>query len=127
MQQLPLNSLVRSISNKFIDITFSKDNPSEVDHVVEYAKETLSLGMIYHEFKDAIKEGDGTRVLRCWKYFLLYFCATGHTDYCIEAFNFLALYTFFHNALLNKCSGDVSSTRLANEDILSQQTCTWNI
>ena len=87
-----LNSLVRSISNKFIDITFSKDKPSEVDHVFEYAKETLSLGMIYLEFKDAVKEGDGTRVLRCWKYFLLFFRATGHTNYCIEAFNLLALY-----------------------------------
>ena len=50
--------------------------------------------MIYLEFKDAIKEGDGTRVLRCWKYFLLYFRATGHKNYCIEAFNFLALYYY---------------------------------
>ena len=74
------------------------------------AKETLPLGMIYLEFKDVIKVGDDTRVLHCWKYFLMYLRATGHTNYCIEAFNFLALYytTYFQNALLNKCFGDSS-------------------
>ena len=77
--------------------------------MVEYAKETLSLGVIYLEFKDAIKEVEGTRVLHCWKYFLLYLCATGHTNYCIEAFNFLALYYYIlQNVLLSKCFGNVS-------------------
>ena len=52
---------------------------------MEYARETLSLGLLFLEFKDAVKEGDGTRVLRCWKYFLLLFHASGHTNYCLEA------------------------------------------
>ena len=32
--------------------------------------EVLSLGLFYLEFKDAIREGDGLRVLRCYKYLL---------------------------------------------------------
>ena len=59
------------------------------DRVKEYTMETLSLGLFLLEFKDAIREGDGTRVLRCWKYLLIIFRVTGHTNYCLEALNFL--------------------------------------
>eukprot|EP00731_Ephydatia_muelleri_P020858 Em0013g585a len=61
---------------------------------MEYAKETLSLGLLLLEFKDGIREGDGNRVLRCWKYFLLFFRATKHKNYCIEAFNLQMQYYY---------------------------------
>jgi L1 cell adhesion molecule like protein len=92
-----LHSVAKSICAKLVTITFqaghtpSSQNP---DHVLEYAKETLSLGLLYLEFKDAIREGDGERVLRCWKYFWLFFRATGHTNYCLEAFNTLMQYYY---------------------------------
>lgn len=39
------------------------------------------------EFYDAIKEGDGERILRCWKFLLLHFKADGKgsTKYALEA------------------------------------------
>ena len=46
------------------------------------------------EFKDAIREGDGKRVLRCWRYMLPLFRFTQHKNYCIEAFNLLCQYSF---------------------------------
>ena len=49
----------------------------------------MSLGLLYLEFTDAIREGDGSRVLRCWQYFLLVFKATNHPNYAIEAFTLL--------------------------------------
>ena len=52
--------------------TVSKRNTGTTDHVLEYAKETMSLGLLLLELKDAIREGDGTRILRCWKYFCIY-------------------------------------------------------
>ena len=52
------------------------------------------MGLLFLEFKDAIREGDGDRVLRCWKYFFLYFRATGHTNYCLEALNLLSHYNY---------------------------------
>ena len=64
----------------------SESTCPSIDSVQEYAKETLSLGLLLLEFKDGICEGDGNRVLRCWKYFL-FIRATKHKNYCIEAFN----------------------------------------
>ena len=46
------------------------------------------------EFVDAVREGDGKRILRCWRYFLLLFKATGRR---------LKLSHF--------CSSTISSTR----------------
>ena len=66
-------SLVQEVCGKYIDINFSveRKTSSDIDHVLEYAKESPTLGMIFLEVKDAIREGDGIRVLRCWKYFFL--------------------------------------------------------
>lgn len=45
--------------------------------------------MLYLEFQDAIREGDGARVLTCWKYFLPIFKASGRKNYALEALNLL--------------------------------------
>lgn len=42
------------------------------------------------EFQDAIREGDGERVLNCWRYLMLIFKATGHRYYALETFYTLA-------------------------------------
>ena len=39
------------------------------------------------EFRDAWAEGDGERVLRCWRLFLPHFRVAGHTKYSLAAFN----------------------------------------
>ena len=57
-----------------------------------YACETLSLGLLYAEFRDAIREGDGHRVFRGWKYLFLIFKTTKRTNYAIEAFELLVQY-----------------------------------
>ena len=54
---------------------FKRSQPpsSTSDKVKSYASEVLSLGLFHEEFRDAIREGDGERVLRCWKFMLLMF------------------------------------------------------
>ena len=47
------------------------------------------MGLLLDEFNDAIKEGDGNRISRCWKFFLPLFKATERTNYSIEAFTLL--------------------------------------
>ena len=65
-----LDSVLEAIVSQYINLSFpSTGSSSRADHVLEYTKETLSLGLLLLEFKDAIREGDGSRVLRCWKYF----------------------------------------------------------
>ena len=46
------------------------------------------------QFSDAIREGDGVRVLRCWKYMLPIFSASGNKNYACEAANFLLQHTY---------------------------------
>ena len=56
------------LSNSFCD----SELPSAFDSVFSYSCETLSLGLLYLEFKDSIKEGGRDRVMRVWKYFSSY-------------------------------------------------------
>lgn len=60
------------------------------DGVFDYASAVLNDGLLLLEFKDAIKEGDGPRILRCWKAFLVYFHYSRHINYQQEAFHILA-------------------------------------
>ena len=62
------------------------------DGVYAYACETLSLGLLYFKYRDAIKEGDGERVMRVWKFLLLLFRTSGRTNYSIEALTLLTQY-----------------------------------
>ena len=66
--------------------------PAEYDGVFEYAREVLTLSMLYAVFQDVICEGDGMRVLSCWKFFLLIFKSAKRKNYAIEALNLLLQY-----------------------------------
>ena len=56
------------------------------DGVYNYAKILYHYGSLAMEFRDAWREGDGERVLRCWKLFLPHFKQAGCTKYSLEAF-----------------------------------------
>ena len=58
------------------------------DGIFDYACAVLNDGLLLLEFRDAIHEGDGERIVRCWK-LLMYFRVAGHTKYTLEAFTFL--------------------------------------
>ena len=107
MASLVNNALCSQMVN--IKFTAETSNPScpSNDGVMEYAIETLLLGLMLLEFKDAIREGDRNRVLRYWKYFLLFFRATQHKNYCIEAFNFLMHYTSCLIVTLSRSVGPI--------------------
>lgn len=82
--------------NVDLSISFSPESAESsemtADGVYAYACETLSLGLLYFEYRDAIKEGDGERVMRVWKFLLLLFKASGRTNYSIEALTLLTQY-----------------------------------
>ena len=69
-----------------------EEDEEAVSSVYDYTREVISLGLLYLNFKDAVREGDGGRVLLMWKYFLLVFRATGHTNYAMEALTLLTQY-----------------------------------
>ena len=84
-----LTEVCDGIIDKFISFDFNEDVKVHRDKVYDYGKQLLSLGCFYLEYADAIKEGDGHRILRCWKYLLPIFKSSGHTNYSIEAMNML--------------------------------------
>ena len=64
----------------FIDKTIS-----EKDHTFNNQCSRLEYGMLIEYFWDAIKEGDGKRVFRCWKFQLPYLKNDpGSTKYALE-------------------------------------------
>ena len=60
------------------------------DQLLEYASAILNDGLLILELRDAIHEGDGDRLIRCWKLMLLYFRQANHYNYALEAFYLLA-------------------------------------
>ena len=86
---------VREIVDRHVDISFAHileqtTSAQSVDTIYEYSSDVLSLELLFMEFVDAIREGDGSRILRCWRYFLPIFRASNSTNYSIEAFTLLA-------------------------------------
>lgn len=79
------------IVDKFVNVCTDHDEARESqDGVYRYAVQVLSLGLLHAEFVDAIREGDGLRVIQCWKYLLPLFKSSNRRNYALEALNLLA-------------------------------------
>ena len=62
---------------------------STTDGVFNYASAVLNDGLLLLELRDAIHEGDGPRIIRSWKFMLLYWWHAGHTKYVHEAIHLI--------------------------------------
>ena len=91
-----LAKLCGSVYDKFIHFSYNSSTGVATggDRVCEYTVQLLRLGCFFMEFADAIREGDGGRVLRCWKYMLPIFSASGNSNYACEAANLLIQQTY---------------------------------
>lgn len=56
------------------------------DDMYNYQCSLLEYLMLLKNFQDAVFEGDGARILHCWKFLLLYLKADGPSSkkYCLE-------------------------------------------
>lgn len=82
-----------------LETVFKPSKPSSSEStakstVYNYACEVTSLGLLFLDFKDAVREGDGDRVLLLWKYLMVVFKASGRKNYAIEGLTLLAQYHF---------------------------------
>ena len=89
-----LKSAVSVIVDEYVHLSYPSHKPQNPDHVQEYTKDMLTMGLFYMEFQDAIREGDGLRVFRCWKFLMLFYRASGHTNYAMEALHLLCQYKY---------------------------------
>lgn len=87
-----INEMARKVVNRCSLIEGSLTNEAVVDiedGVYNYARILCHYGSLVMEFRDAWHEGDGERVLRCWKVFMPHFKAAGCTKYSLEALKLL--------------------------------------
>lgn len=63
----------------------SPPNPKDGDGVFNYSHNILKTGLLLRDFQDAVKEGDGSRLERLWKFMMLLFKVTGKTKYALAA------------------------------------------
>ena len=85
-----IDDITATIVDSFVFLDYnasSCDATVTKDSVYSYATQLLTLGCFYLEFRDAIKEGDGLRVLRCYRYMLPMFVSSGRKNYAIETLN----------------------------------------
>ena len=91
--------LVKQIVSKFLNISIppatSDSNPSaqnsdySKDSVFAYAVDVLSLCLIWYAFRDAVRQGDGDRIIRYWKLLAIIFRHQKHYNYSNEALNLI--------------------------------------
>jgi L1 cell adhesion molecule like protein len=95
-----LARVTKEIFVKYVKVCYCSDNNFEFqqDKTTQYQAELLRIGLFYCEFRDSIKEGDGERALRCWRYLLPIFFNTNRTNYSREALYLLCQ----HKYLLTK-------------------------
>ena len=91
-----LKGLCRQVYDTFINFKFNATATSKAgpDNVFNYSVQLLRLGCFYMEIRDAIKEGDGDRVLRCWRYMIPMFAASGNYKYACEAANLVLQHSY---------------------------------
>ena len=86
---------MKTVVDKHFNFNFTTNRSH--DSVLSYAEEVFSLGLFLMEFIDSVHEGDGNRILRCWRYMLMMFKASNKTKCSVEAFNALVQYQFVFN------------------------------
>ena len=86
-----LSELSQAIVDKFVQTVLpspqSATTKKPKDCVFLYATEVVTLGLLWMNFHDATREGDGNRLIRKWKFLLLVFKAARRKNYSIEALN----------------------------------------
>ncbi len=77
--------------NTFEDVE-NEEEKEEIcnkDDVYSYATSHINLGLLLKNADDAVKEGDGERIIRCWRFFLLFYKAYGHHKYAVATFHLI--------------------------------------
>ena len=78
--------IAKSIIDSFVNLQPSLEKATKLDDGVQaYAKEILTLGLLWHGFHDACKEGDGDRIVHYWRMMMLVFKKHNKYNYAKES------------------------------------------
>ena len=80
---------VHHILDTYVDFTLptsaNEARGSSGDGVYDCAVQVLTFCLFHAEFVDSVREGDGDRVIRCWRFFLPLFECASRVNYSKEA------------------------------------------
>jgi len=85
-----IENIARKVADRLtvVDSVFNAEDTlatPDDDKVFNYTRTLCHFASLMIEFRDAWAEGDGDRVMRCWKIFLPHFITDGRTKYALEA------------------------------------------
>jgi len=87
-------TVAHQIVKSFVRINHPKESASSPtcinDSKFNYATDLMTMCLLWHGFHDAVKEGDGDRIIMYWKVLLPVFQQHGNYNYAKEAFMLLA-------------------------------------
>eukprot|EP00118_Oscarella_pearsei_P012703 m.95669 g.95669 ORF g.95669 m.95669 type:complete len:849 (+) comp36860_c0_seq1:177-2723(+) len=86
-------SWAKKIAEDFVrDVVSVPDDyqNDEVDHMFNFHRSFVRLGLLYRDLQEAIRREDGPRIIRHWRMWLVFFLAAKRTNYSFEAANLLA-------------------------------------
>ena len=66
------------------DVIIGKNVEESGDKKYDYARTLCHYASLALEFNDTWHEGDGIRIIRCWRMFLPHFFESGRTKYSLE-------------------------------------------
>ena len=89
------NMVAKSLVEQFVKVSLPCDEAllREMtcnDFVHAYAVDFLTTGLLWQGFRDAIRCGDGNRILTYWKFLIVIFKNEHHHNYAKEGFLLLA-------------------------------------
>ena len=89
-RKMILQSIVSKIIHCYTNISYNAESRVMLpgDGIHAYAKQLLTVGCLYLEMADGIREGDGDRVVRCWRYLLPIFVGVGRKNYALESLEY---------------------------------------
>lgn len=87
-----MESIARKVVDRLtiVDLSFRQHTQDGTgtpngDRVHNYTRTLCHFASLMVEFRDSWAEGDGDRLLRCWKIFLPHFVEGGRKKYALEA------------------------------------------
>ena len=89
----------------------SPPDPRNEDGIFNYSHNIVKTGLLFKDFQDAIKEGDGGRVEYLWKFMMLLFKVSGKTKYALAA---VRLHAQLHALLTPKEAHSLRWNRTVN-------------
>ena len=105
-----VEDLAKAIIHNYIFFDPAK-KISRDDKVHLYATQVMTLLIFWHAFNDAVKEGDGDKIIDYWRFLLVIFWVKGHRNYCKEAIVMLSQY---HCLLSDRMAAQLKWSRFIN-------------